>query len=312
MEAASMSRFIQTFSLDHKSFCWSGIGMRATAAADRNMAAHRHSFFQVFFVARGSAVHEIGGRVFQGTTGSIFFVRPYAVHRVAFPADAECYVLYFSPEFMQQSFGVTEVRTQESDLYRLPELAPFLYQDACVYQLAGGEIDAARQRCLRIGALCETQGPYDSAEARAELTLLLTMVARKYQAEFGRAAPARDSGHLVDRRARTVLAYLREHFRRALTLPMVAREVSLTGTYLTQLLKQETGKSFKQLLDEIRLENCKTLLAYTDAPLQKVAADSGFSDQAQFARRFKAYAGETPRKFRLAHHKRAPAGEAPH
>ena len=293
---------IQTFTLAQKQFCWSGIGVRTTASADRNMAAHRHSFFQVFFVAAGTAVHEIGDRIFHASAGSIFFVSPYTVHRVVFPADSECYVIYFNAQFLQQGFGLPEVVTQEAQLYRLPELAPFIYQAGCSYRLDPAETAEARTRCRHIEEACRLRGMFDAAQARAELVLLLTLVGKKYQGEFRQFEAAGGADHFVDKRARAAIEFLKANFQRAVTLAEVAGRVNLTGTYLTHLLKQETGQSFKQLLDRMRLEHAKNLLAYTDTPLQKIAVDSGFLDQAHFARRFRAHAELTPGQFRRRHH----------
>ena len=299
-----LSRAIQTFSLAQKQFCWSGVGVRTTETADRNMAAHRHSFFQIFFVARGRAMHEIGDRIFQAESGSIFFVRPYTIHRVVFPEDSECYVIYFSAQFLQGTATLNgEAAPQDVELYRLPELAPFVYQAFCSYKLEAAEIGEARARCLQMADACSLRGIFDASRARAELTLLLTLVGKKYLTEFKRFEQAVEGAdHYIDKRAKAAIAYVKRNFNKNLALSDVARTVNLTGTYLTHLLKQETGKSFKQLLDEFRLQNSKNLLAYTDEPLQRIATESGFLDQAHFSKRFKAHENLTPGQFRKRHH----------
>jgi AraC-like DNA-binding protein len=299
-----ISRSVQTFSLSQKQFCWSGFGVRSTADAQPDMAPHRHSFFQVFFVASGTAVHEIGDRRFRAEAGSIFFVAPYTVHRVAFPADSECYVVYFSTQFVQQQLGLPdEAALHDMDFHRLPELAPFFFQRHCSYQLGTSETAEARLHCLRMMEASEQRGIFDAARARAELTLLLTLVAKKYLKEFQQLERATTGlDHSVDRRARAAVEYLKQNFRRTITLHEVAEEVHLTGTYLTHLLKQETGKTYKNLLDELRLEHGKELLAYTDMPMQRIAEDSGFLDQVHFTKRFKSYTGMTPGQYRRHHH----------
>jgi AraC-like DNA-binding protein/mannose-6-phosphate isomerase-like protein (cupin superfamily) len=292
----------QTFSLKHKEFCWSGIGIRSTDAADPTMPPHRHSFFQVVFVADGVAVHEFGTRIFQATAGSIFFVSPFVVHRLKFNPDTECYVLYFDAQFLQQGFGVSEVVAQDSQFCQLPELAPFVYQPHCSYQLGAEEIAYVRARCVRIEQACTSRGFFDAVEARTELIQILTCVGKKYLEFFRSIGHAGVEDHLLDQRAREAIAFLKRNFRRELQLDEVAREVHLTGNYLTLLLKRETGKSFKKLLDELRLEHSKSLLAYTDTPIKRIAIESGFPSQAHFARRFKSFTSTTPGHFRRTHH----------
>ncbi|AZG09963.1 AraC family transcriptional regulator [Pigmentiphaga sp. H8] len=306
------TKTIPTFSLAQKRFCWDGIGVRTTESAERNMPAHRHSFFQIFFVASGSATHDIAGRTIEAGAGHIFFVSPYTVHQVTFPEDAECYVLYFDAPFLRRGFSVSEIAVQDSQLYAMPELAPFVYQRFCTYALDAAATLDMRARCERIRAACQRKDILDQAEARAELTLLLTAVARRYSEDFKRIDKAESAAPSLDKRARAALSFLQENFNRPLTLSDVARKVHLTGTYLTHLLKHETGKSFKPLLDQIRLENSKNLLAYTDLPLQQIAISSGFLDATHFAKRFKAYTRLTPAQFRRQKrdHQAAPDADA--
>ncbi|MGR0065834.1 helix-turn-helix transcriptional regulator [Bordetella bronchiseptica] len=301
--SSMLARAVPTFSLAQKTFCWSGFGVRSTADAQRDMAPHRHSFFQVFFVAAGTAMHEMGGRTLHMRSGSIFFVPPYMVHRVVFPVDAECYVIYFSAHFIHQHSALPDdAALQNPDLPRLPELAPFYFQQHCNYQLDPAETAEARSHCLRMLEASTRRGVFDAARARAELTLLLTLVAAKYLPDFQQLERDGAAPSLIDRRARAAVAFLAQNFQRNIALDQVAAEVHLTGTYLTQLLKQETGKTYKQLLDELRLEHSKQLLAYTDISMLKVAEDSGFLDQVHFIKRFKLYTGLTPGQYRRLHH----------
>lgn len=299
---SALSRAIQTFSIAQKNFCWSGFGVRSTANAERNMAPHRHSFFQIFFVASGTAVHEIAGHTHHAKSGSIFFVQPYTVHRAVFPADSECYVVYFSANFIQQHLGLPDdAAQQELELHRLPELAPFYFQSHCAYELDPAHTAEARERCLRMLEANARRGVFDAARARSELTLLLTLVGEKYLSEFQLHERSGGVRQVIDKRARAAVAFLAQNFQRSITLDEVAAKVHLTGTYLTHLLKQETGKTYKHMLDELRLEHSKQLLAYTDAPMLKIAEDSGFLDQVHFTKRFKAYTGTTPGQYRRSH-----------
>ncbi len=293
---------LQTFSLLQKQFCWSGIGIRNTDSADPAMPPHRHSFFQVVFVADGVAVHEFGAQTLQARAGSIFFISPFVVHRLMFKPDTECYVIYFDAQFLKHGFGAPEIVAEDSQLYQMPELAPFVYQRHCSYQLSTEEIAYVRARCIRIGQACASRGFFDAVEARAELTQILTCVGKKYLDSFRNIDRASGDGHLLDQRARKAIAYLKQNFQHEVPLDEVAREVHLTGNYLTVLLKRETGRSFKQILDELRLENSKALLAYTDAPIKRIAVESGFLSQAHFARRFKSFTSITPGHFRRKHH----------
>ncbi|WP_225031196.1 MULTISPECIES: AraC family transcriptional regulator [Paraburkholderia] len=290
---------IHTFTLAEKRFCWNGIGIRTTeAGAEGDMAPHRHNFFQIFFVASGHATHEIAGEVTPASAGRIFFVSPFTVHRVSFPADAKCYVLYLDASYLQKSILVPSLAADDPSTYSVAEMLPFLNHTANGYQLRDNAADDVLSRCNRILAACNRRGIFDEAEIRSELTLLMIAVAREQFGEARLTPTDRAVASTHSRHVRAALRFLKVNFHRPVCLEELADEVHLTETYLTHLLKLETGKSFKPLLEQFRLEHAKNLLSYSDLPLKNIAFASGFLDQAHFGKRFKAYTQETPAQFR--------------
>jgi AraC family transcriptional regulator, transcriptional activator of pobA len=290
---------IRTFTLAEKRFCWDGFGIRTTeAGAEGDMAPHRHNFFQIFFLASGRATHEIGGQMTSASAGRIFFVSPYTIHRVQFPTDAFCYVLYIDASYLRKLVLLPHLSEDDPSSYSVPEMLPFLNHTAEGYQLNDNTAEDVQARCNRMLMASSRKGLFDQAEIRSELTLLMTSVARQ---QFGasRIQPADHATKSVhSRHVRAALSFLKENFHRPLCLQEVADRVHLTETYLTHLLKNETGKSFKPLLEQYRLENAKNLLCYSDLPLKSIAFASGFLDHAHFGKRFKAYTQETPAQFR--------------
>lgn len=79
----------------------------------------------------------------------------------------------------------------------------------------------------------------------------------------------------------------------------LASAVGLSTRHLGTLFHQELGRSPKQVAGLMRFENASTSLAQQvrqrgSADLARVAADSGFSDQAHLTREFTRYAGAGP------------------
>ena len=94
------------------------------------------------------------------------------------------------------------------------------------------------------------------------------------------------------------ILYILEHFQKGVTLEETARHLGLSGAYFSDIFAQQMGQSFKNYLDGIRFSYAKNLLAFTDVPIGEVFARAGFSDYANFARRFKAAFGMTPTAYR--------------
>ena len=102
-----------------------------------------------------------------------------------------------------------------------------------------------------------------------------------------------------------VLGYLRANLEREITREEVARQVGMSAGHLSQVLKERTGRSFVELLRELRVQAACVMLAGGEEPLAAVAAACGFCDQSYLTHVFRDLRGMTPKQYR----DRARAGE---
>ena len=95
-----------------------------------------------------------------------------------------------------------------------------------------------------------------------------------------------------------VLGYLRQHLEHEITREELARHVGVSAGHLSQLLKERTGRSFVELLREVRVQAACELLATTERPLAEVAVACGFCDQSYLTHVFRDLRGITPKQYR--------------
>lgn len=96
----------------------------------------------------------------------------------------------------------------------------------------------------------------------------------------------------------SVLDYLKEHFREPLLLKDAAERFYVTPAWLGRCVLKETGMSFKQYLNELRIEEAKRLLGGTDKLIYEIAEEVGFSESKYFVSKFTAEVGKTPLEYR--------------
>ncbi|MCT4580001.1 MAG: AraC family transcriptional regulator [Flavobacteriales bacterium] len=77
-----------------------------------------------------------------------------------------------------------------------------------------------------------------------------------------------------------------------------AEKVNYSNTYLSDLLKKETGKSTKDHIDEHIIELAKVDLAQSEKTINEIAYDLGFNYPHYFSRLFKKKTGESPNVYR--------------
>jgi AraC family transcriptional regulator, transcriptional activator of pobA len=82
------------------------------------------------------------------------------------------------------------------------------------------------------------------------------------------------------------------------TVNHIAAELNLSARYLSDLLKQETGKTAIDLIHLHLISEAKHLLTNADQSVSQIAYGLGFENPPYFSRLFKKEVGKTPVEFR--------------
>ncbi|MBB6732159.1 response regulator transcription factor [Cohnella zeiphila] len=83
-----------------------------------------------------------------------------------------------------------------------------------------------------------------------------------------------------------------------LTLQAVAKRLNVNYSYLSRLIKKETGVNFTDMLWDCRIEAAKVKLLSDDLKAYEIAYAVGFKDSAHFSLLFKKMAGFTPSEYK--------------
>jgi len=102
------------------------------------------------------------------------------------------------------------------------------------------------------------------------------------------------SDHVVKR----MVAYMEKNFDQDLKLESIARMFNYNSAYLGKVFKKESGESFNNVLDSIRIENAKRLLLQSDLKVYQVSEQIGYSNIDYFYSKFKKYVGISPKEFK--------------
>jgi xylan 1,4-beta-xylosidase len=83
-----------------------------------------------------------------------------------------------------------------------------------------------------------------------------------------------------------IIDYIQNNYREPLSLEEVASIHYLSIPYLSKYFKKQTGKTFSQFLNEIRLAHAVNELVNSNKPITRIALDNGFPNLAAFNRVF--------------------------
>jgi two-component system response regulator YesN len=92
--------------------------------------------------------------------------------------------------------------------------------------------------------------------------------------------------------------YMQAHLSENLKREDTARHVGLSSSHFAHLLSTHTGKGFREILTELRVEEAARLLNQGSLSLVEIALDCGFSDQSHFSRVFSKATRKPPGEYR--------------
>lgn len=86
----------------------------------------------------------------------------------------------------------------------------------------------------------------------------------------------------------SILQWMEENFSRPdLNVAMAADHFGISKKYVSQFLKDQTGKSYNEYLEELRLNHAMKLLRTTELSITEVAGNCGFYSQNTFYKAFR-------------------------
>lgn len=141
------------------------------------------------------------------------------------------------------------------------------------------------QRALALGVFNYLLKPVDYKDFKG----ILQKAAESFQTPG--AQPLPDLGTQI-------ADYIRSNHSQDLTAQALAERFHISQPSLTRIVKQKTGRSFTDFLNETRIGAAKELLLTRDCTVGEVAEQVGYSSQHYFSRVFKNYTGLTPQRFR--------------
>ena len=83
-----------------------------------------------------------------------------------------------------------------------------------------------------------------------------------------------------------------------ISLEEVAENIGLSSAYLSTMFKKELGINFTDCLISCRMEAAKDLLKNTDASINEIAEQIGYTDAKYFSKTFSKLVGLKPSVYR--------------
>jgi AraC family transcriptional regulator, transcriptional activator of pobA len=88
------------------------------------------------------------------------------------------------------------------------------------------------------------------------------------------------------------------HYLENKEVAFYANKLNITPKYLSEVVKEETGKSPKNLIEQLLMQEAKSLLKQTEMNIKEISYWLGFDDPSYFTKAFKVSEGVLPNEYR--------------
>ncbi len=162
-----------------------------------------------------------------------------------------------------------------------------------VLTLKPGELSAIRNYCDMVRGLLEKDRPYQ-AETLRHLTCAHAYSLGAYLYQMAAAWQLKGSELIMQR----FLHEVRLHYRKERKLKAYAARLGLTPGHLSVVVREVSGKTASEWIDNFVLLEAKVLLRSTHMTIQQISDELHFPSQSFFGKYFKRQVGVSPKEYR--------------
>ena len=253
---------------------------------------HKHDYIEIIYMCSGKTVHLINDSTrIVLEQGDLLFLNQHAFHAIEAAGKDDIAINFMIlPEFFDVAFAMLEGENELSNF-----LVGSLMQDTGKSDYLHFKVaDVLPVQNLvenMVWSLLKQQG--HGRNINQTTMGLLFMHLMNYIEKIEQHNEAQKDSMTV----MAALRYIEDNYRVA-SLTELAGELNLSVYHLSRLIKQNTGSTFKELLQRKRLNRAVQLLSETRLSVSDIIAYVGYDNASYLFRIFRDKYGVSPREYR--------------
>lgn len=266
-----------------------GKSIHIFSSKTKSTELHTHDFIELIYVCSGSAEQIVDGQSFSVTHGDMIFMNYGSTHAFGGNEDFEYINICFSPETLGDAIITPE------NAFSLLSLTAF---EEMRNDSEGGKISFFGNERREIEEILHAMlkeykeksiGWYTVIESY--LNILITRMLRKTELSVG--------GEEIGDVWRELADFIDANLQSELTLSALASKCFYNPSYFSRAFKERFGTSPVEYITRKRLDRAMRLLRETDASVDEIGREAGFSERSNFYYAFSKYVGGTPSEYRM-------------
>lgn len=247
-------------------------------------SVHTHKNHEIGYIIKGEGSYDVGGVGYWAKAGDIFIIPPNVPH--------------FEVKSQRQPFEIMFIMVKHygKGSKRLIDIIKRLQ----------GRIHLAQETKIKdifkdIYNEIIIKNPGYLSIIDAKLKILYLLLYREIHMS-SLSDKKKNLKMITSERNRYVIGEVKQlimkNIEKNLTINFIAQNFYYHPNYLSQLIKNDTGKSLNEYIIGLRMERAMEMLSSTDSSIEQIAASLGFSSTEYFYKRFKKEVGMTPNQYR--------------
>jgi AraC-like DNA-binding protein len=243
---------------------------------------HKHSFFEICYVADGEGSYEEGGERWPLGPGTLFMSRPHLKHQII--SEKGLYIVFVAFELIPGESSEEGIRRFRS----LEKSHNFLLPDA-------GNLPAVWIWLALLKQVSASRRFLDDGITGLACSLLTSFEnAFDDRRDAAKAPVLHPSASTLVHRAKL---YIRDNLAQELKLSSVADYLHVSSRHLSRLFAVELGQSYSVYVRKERIRHAVSLMTGTEWSIKRIAEECGFDTVHYFTTVFKSEMGEPPGQF---------------
>ena len=249
---------------------------------------HRHDYVEVVYMCSGETIQIVGGKKLKLRQGELLFLSQSVPHAVCRAGEGDIAVNFIVlPDFFEAPLAA--LGEEETPLRR------FMVDCLCGQNTGPGYLHFDISGVQPIQNLVENllwtlleETPHKRKVSQMTMALLFLLLTGHTETLL---ADQEDTALL------RVLRYIETDYAHG-SFSQIAAQLHYNESWLSRKIKEQTGKTFTQLVQEKRLAQAAFLLKNTTRNVADISAAVGYENVSYFHRIFAASYGKSPKHYR--------------
>ena len=254
---------------------------------------HRHEFWEIVIVYRGSGLMSFGRRTLPIRVGDVFVLSRGQRHAYLETRSLDVINIVFDPAYVGSVHPALADWMRHESLVSVvgPSWKPGEMEGECLH-LGSSDFALLLDKVRRMETELESQKTENRIAALAYFLLIITMLRR--QSRPWESSGSIAAGHRVSR----AVGFIEEHFSDPITIEDSVSHSQVSRRHFFRLFEQAIGVAPMEYLKKLRLQKAASMLLTTNVSVTQVAFACGFNDSNYFSSLYHKEFGVSPSQFK--------------